>query len=416
MGDKFAAPPGFTAWGPFVRDNYTPILVTRTDIALAAAAFGLANFFAITAAFIGVRQTKSCRRPRTSAYIWMIWLEIAASVAISIECLLYLLRIIRPSFYFFMSVLLCWVIQIQLLPQIIINRIRIILQDRVRGRRLIIGTAIYVTLINISVFIIWIPARLQISPRWVHINAIWDRTEKVLFLLLDAYLNWYFIRVVNADLVKNGLTKYNRLVRFNKRIIVVSLLLDVMIIGAMSIPNGFVYAMFHPLAYLVKLNIEMSMAHLIKTIALGHPHPNNDPSLLLTFSSSPGEDMFSTNIFAEAPRQRHSLIRGLFGSEHIVFSQEDVRTRVPGHSSTRSASIPDYELPPWKSKADKEPDNVASDNLSAGEGRKSSNACENCWRWDSGVSSNTRNLEGADDVSTPEAAHLPAHRRMSELG
>lgn len=174
--------------------------------------------------------------------------------------------------------------------------------------------------------------------------------------------------------------------------------------------------MFHPLAYLVKLNIEMSLAHLIKTIALGHPHPNNDPSLLLTFSSSPGEDMFSTNIFAEAPRQRHSLIRGLFGSEHIVFSQEDVRTRVPGHSSTRSASIPDYELPPWKSKADKEPDNVASDNLSAGEGRKSSNACENCWRWDSGVSSNTRNLEGVDDVSTPEAAHLPAHRRMSELG
>ena len=65
------------------------------------------------------------------------------------------------------SAVLCWVIQIQLLPQIIINRIRIILQDRGRGRRLIIGAAIYVTLINISVFIIWIPARLQISPRCV---------------------------------------------------------------------------------------------------------------------------------------------------------------------------------------------------------------------------------------------------------
>jgi hypothetical protein len=62
----------------------------------------------------------------------------------------------------------------------------------------------------------------------------------VLFLLLDGYLNWYFIHVVNADLVKNGLSKYNRLVRFNKRMIVVSLLLDVMIIGAMSTPNGFV--------------------------------------------------------------------------------------------------------------------------------------------------------------------------------
>lgn len=77
-------------------------------------------------------------------------------------------------------------------------------------------------------------------PRWERINAIWDRTEKVLFLLLDGYLNWYFIRTVKSELVKNGLTKYNRLVRFNKRIIVISLLCDVLIIGAMSIPNGFV--------------------------------------------------------------------------------------------------------------------------------------------------------------------------------
>jgi hypothetical protein len=104
MGEDFAPPPGFVAWGPFVRDNYRPIRVTRADVAVAGAAFGLANFFAITGAFIAIRQTKSCRRPKTSAYIWMIWLEIAASVVIAIECLLYLLRIIRPSFYFFMSI------------------------------------------------------------------------------------------------------------------------------------------------------------------------------------------------------------------------------------------------------------------------------------------------------------------------
>lgn len=59
-------------------------------------------------------------------------------------------------------------------------------------------------------------------------------------MLFDVYLNWYFIRVVKAELVKNGLTKYNRLVRFNKRMIVVSLLFDVLIIAAMSIPNGMV--------------------------------------------------------------------------------------------------------------------------------------------------------------------------------
>lgn len=77
-------------------------------------------------------------------------------------------------------------------------------------------------------------------PRWIHINNIWDRIEKVLYLLIDGFLNFYFIRVVKANLVKNGLDKYNKLVLFNQHMIVVSLLMDVMIIAAMWIPNGFV--------------------------------------------------------------------------------------------------------------------------------------------------------------------------------
>lgn len=190
--------------------------------------------------------------------------------------------------------------------------------------------------------------------RWIRINSIWDRTEKVLFLLLDGYLNYYFIRVVKADLVRNGLTKYNRLVRFNKRMIVVSLSLDIMIIGAMSIPNGFVYAMFHPLAYIVKLNIEMSMAHLIKTIVLENRHMVCDPELLLTYKSSPGADVLNTNLFAEVPRQRLSLIRGLFGGEHVVFPQEDVRVRVPEDVSIQTTSIPDSETPLRKPTINKE--------------------------------------------------------------
>ncbi|KAF2622831.1 hypothetical protein BU25DRAFT_302960, partial [Macroventuria anomochaeta] len=260
--------PTFTGWGPFIRDDYYIQPVTEGAIIVASLVFGLANFFAITAAYIAYRQTRACRNPLRSAYIWMIWLELAASFVIAIECLLYLLKAIRPSFWFYMSILLNWSIQVQLLLQIIINRVRIILADRHKGRLLMIGTAIIVTLINISVFCIWMPARLQISNQWVHINNIWDRIEKVLYLLIDGFLNFYFMRVVRANLVKNGLEKYNRLVMFNQRIVVISLLMDVMIIAAMWVPNGFVYAIFHPLAYLVKLNIEMSMAHLIKKIAM----------------------------------------------------------------------------------------------------------------------------------------------------
>jgi hypothetical protein len=103
-----------------------------------------------------------------------------------------------------------------------------------------IGTAVFVTCINISVFFIWIPARLQISHKYHVINEYWDRMEKGLYLVIDAALNWYFLKTVKANLISNGLTKYNKLVRFNQRIVVISLLMDVMIIGAMSIPNSFV--------------------------------------------------------------------------------------------------------------------------------------------------------------------------------
>jgi hypothetical protein len=40
-----------------------------------------------------------------------------------------------------------------------------------------------------------------------------------------------------------------------------------MLIGLMSLPNQVVYVQFHPVAYMVKLNIEMSMARLIKKLA-----------------------------------------------------------------------------------------------------------------------------------------------------
>lgn len=43
-----------------------------------------------------------------------------------------------------------------------------------------------------------------------------------------------------------------------------------MLIGLMSLPNQVVYIQFHPVAYTVKLNIEMSMASLIVRLARGN--------------------------------------------------------------------------------------------------------------------------------------------------
>lgn len=97
-----------------------------------------------------------------------------------------------------------------------------------------------ITAINISVYTIWIPARMQISEEYIQINSWWDRCEKVLYLLIDAALNIYFIRIVSSNLVHNGLEKYRALSRFNWFIIGFSLAMDVLIIAMMSLPNTFV--------------------------------------------------------------------------------------------------------------------------------------------------------------------------------
>ena len=143
------------------------------------------------------------------------------------------------------------------------------------------------------------------------INRYWDRTSKVIICLVDAGLNYYFLRIVKQRLLNQyGLTKYKPLVTFNARLMVISVMLDVspslprldceidsavtntqsqvLLIGLMSLPNQAVFMLFHPLVYTSKLNIEMTMASLIVKLARNgradayspdtHSHTNpNDP-------------------------------------------------------------------------------------------------------------------------------------------
>jgi hypothetical protein len=92
-------------------------------------------------------------------------------------------------------------------------------------------------------------------------------------------LEFVHIRVVQQKLIRKGLLKYDQLVRFNMWIIGFSLSTDCLIIGMLSVKNPVVYVwlqnllvdakqrlsndrymQFHPLANIVKLNIDISMA------------------------------------------------------------------------------------------------------------------------------------------------------------
>lgn len=103
--------------------------------------------------------------------------------------------------------------------------------NRSRAKQLKYGTAIVILAVNISVFCIWIPAKMEVNKTYERLNVVWDRIEKVIILLVDAALNYYFIRVVQKQLIKPGLTKYRPLVRFNLWMITLSLAMDCLIIG-----------------------------------------------------------------------------------------------------------------------------------------------------------------------------------------
>ncbi|OLN83289.1 hypothetical protein CCHL11_03028 [Colletotrichum chlorophyti] len=221
----------------------------------------------------GYRQSRASwkRTHRINTYVWLIWAEWFSSMAIGIVSWCYLTSIIQPSFEYFFFLLVLWSIQVQCLPQIIINRVAILMPIPAHAIRLKWGVFAILLVVNISVFCIWIPARLQINSTYVHINEIWDRIEKGIFLVVDAGLNLTFIYLVKSRLIASGLTKYTTLFRFNLLMITFSMSLDVILIGIMSLPNTLIYAQFHPLAYLLKLHIEMGMADLIaKVVRASH--------------------------------------------------------------------------------------------------------------------------------------------------
>ncbi|KAH7322403.1 hypothetical protein B0I35DRAFT_333216, partial [Stachybotrys elegans] len=241
---------------------------SRVDMNVASIIWGftLGNAF-----FTASKATKQLwgiysRKREITTYMVIVIAEWMSSFLIGIMSWLFLWGIIRPGFEFFFILLCLWVLQTQCIIQIIINRIALLVRDKKIVNRLKWGCAVGLGIINISVFCVWIPARLQISAQWIHVNEIWDRVEKVIFCLIDAGLNFYFIYLVRSRLIANGLTKYNGLYKFNILMIFVSMSLDIILIGVMSIGQGYVYVQFHPFVYMVKLHIELNMAGLITKI------------------------------------------------------------------------------------------------------------------------------------------------------
>lgn len=58
-------------------------------------------------------------------------------------------------------------------------------------------------------------------------HPVWNRVEKVTFMVTDLCLQAYFVHLVRANLLSNGLTKYRFLFRVNVGMIFFSISMDV---------------------------------------------------------------------------------------------------------------------------------------------------------------------------------------------
>lgn len=286
---------------------------------------GLSLGSAVFAAAKAAQQTtRMWKRHRTiTAYAIMIWLHFIASVALGIVNWFYMWGTIEPSFWLFFGILIVWVAQTQLLVQIIINRLSLLLMIRWNATKLKWGVAALMTAINISVFIVWIPARLQISESFINFNRIWDPVEKVLFLIIDLGLNIAFIRLVKNRLIANGLTKYDKLLSGNLALVAINISLDVIFIGLMWLPNTSVYLNFQSFAYLCKLYIEMTMADLIRKVVRstdGHSSGHGQSSGKYARGTGSGGPRNKSKSFMGGVR---TGLRGAYGAEcHSHFELE----------------------------------------------------------------------------------------------
>ncbi|ETS86718.1 hypothetical protein PFICI_00546 [Pestalotiopsis fici W106-1] len=232
--------------GTLVPPWYTNEVLESNILHACSIIWGFSLCSAMFSATKAARQSYSAYKKGKlfTAYPIMIWSEWTASVTISIISWLFLKGSIPASFWIYFFILVFWVVQMQCILQIIINRVALVMVNKSLARRLRLSVFFIVLMINISVFIIWMPARLQISETYIHINDIWDRTEKAIFAVVDAGLNVYFLRTV-------------------------------ILIGSMSIGTGVIYIQFHPLVYLLKLHIELNMADLIAKVVRASNPMNN---------------------------------------------------------------------------------------------------------------------------------------------
>ena len=212
---------------------------------LATLFFGIfIPIFVITVAK-AAKQTQSIFRKTgtlRNTYLYLIWGEALANVIFAVSTFLFIQGVIKPALWYYIFAVTLWGFQVQLLPQIIANRVALIMTNRSKAKMLKIGLAVPITMIIIAVYYIWVTAHLETAtPEQIRLNFIFEKVEKSFFLIIDLALNVYFLYLVKSRLISAGLNKYWRLFNVNVGMVCISTGLDALLLGFLSLENTFMF-------------------------------------------------------------------------------------------------------------------------------------------------------------------------------
>jgi hypothetical protein len=144
------------------------------------------------------------------------------------------------SLGFLLATVFLWSIQTQLLPQIIANRVALIMINRRRAIHLKWGLFICIIPVNVAVCYIFTVAHLPTATdQQKYNNIVFEKSEKSFFLVIDLVLNLYFLYLVRYRLIADGLGKYWRLFNFNAGMVLVSTSMDLLLLGFLSLPDPY---------------------------------------------------------------------------------------------------------------------------------------------------------------------------------
>src|SRR6266487_2423649 len=130
-----------------------------------------------------------------------------------------------------------------------------------------------------------------------------------------------------------------------------------MIIGLMSLKNQLVYIQFHPLTYIVKLNIEMTMASLITKLSRGVPK-DATPDQVRFISITGSLDAHATSI-SQGGSQGDSKNSTSTGNDLVAIDFAE-RVQVKGIHTQTDIDITVEEYKPSDSNPDLQSDRHAS--------------------------------------------------------